>query len=87
MLSAFSVRDRARRTSGIGPAGTHKSHKPCLSRIASCYRSLHARCENRMITAAEYRTWAEQWAGEAATPQEREAHIKSAEVWIESTLR
>jgi hypothetical protein len=43
-----------------------------------------------MITAAEYRAWAEQclkWAGEAATPQEREAHIKSAEIWIESALR
>jgi len=43
-----------------------------------------------MITAAEYRAWAEQclkWAGEAATPEEREAHIKSAEIWIESALR
>jgi hypothetical protein len=36
-----------------------------------------------MITAAEYRAWAEQclkWAGAAATPEEREAHIKSAEI-------
>jgi hypothetical protein len=43
-----------------------------------------------MITAAEYREWAEEcleWAAEAATAEEREAHIKSAEIWLQSALR
>jgi hypothetical protein len=43
-----------------------------------------------MITVAEYRAWAEEclkWAGEAATPEERDAHIRSAEIWIQSALR
>jgi hypothetical protein len=43
-----------------------------------------------MITAAEYRTWAEEslkWAGEATTPEERDAHIRSAEIWLQSALR
>ena len=43
-----------------------------------------------MITTAEYRAWAEEslkWAREAATPEEREAHIKSAEIWRQSALR
>jgi hypothetical protein len=43
-----------------------------------------------MITAAEYRAWAEEclkWAGEAKTSEERDAHIRSAEIWIQSALR
>jgi hypothetical protein len=43
-----------------------------------------------MITAAEYRAWAEEslkWAHEAATESEREAYTKSAEVWLQSALR
>lgn len=43
-----------------------------------------------MITAAEYREWAEEcleWAAEAATAEEREAHIRSAEIWLQSALR
>jgi len=43
-----------------------------------------------MITAEEYRVWAAEslkWAGEAATPEERDAHIRSAEIWIQSALR
>jgi hypothetical protein len=43
-----------------------------------------------MITAAEYREWAEEcleWAAEAATPEERDRHIRSAEIWLQSALR
>ena len=43
-----------------------------------------------MITAAEYRAWADEslkWAYEAATESEREACTKSAEVWLQSALR
>jgi hypothetical protein len=43
-----------------------------------------------MITAAEHRAWAEEsleWAGEATTPEERDAHIRSAEIWVQSALR
>jgi hypothetical protein len=43
-----------------------------------------------MITAAEYRAWAEEslkWAHEAATESEREAYTKSAEVWLQAALR
>ena len=43
-----------------------------------------------MITAAEYRAWAEEflrWAGEATTANERDAYIKTAEVWLQSALR
>jgi hypothetical protein len=43
-----------------------------------------------MITAAEYRTWAEEslkWAAEATSAIERDAFIKSAETWLESALR
>ena len=43
-----------------------------------------------MITAAKYRTWAEEslrWAGEATTVNERDAYIKIAEVWLQSALR
>jgi hypothetical protein len=46
--------------------------------------------EIEMITAAEYRALAEQclkWAFEAVTRQERDAHIRSAEIWIQSALR
>jgi hypothetical protein len=44
----------------------------------------------KMITTAEYRAWAEEslkWAGEATTANERDAHIKIAEVWLQSALR
>ena len=44
----------------------------------------------KMITAAEYKEWAEEcleWASEAATPEERDAHIRSAEIWLQSALR
>jgi len=43
-----------------------------------------------MITAAEYRAWTEEslkWASEATTPEERVAHIKSAEIWHQCALR
>ena len=43
-----------------------------------------------MITAAEYRAWADEslkWAHEAATESELEAWTKSAEVWLQSALR
>ena len=43
-----------------------------------------------MTTAAEYRAWAEEslkWASEAVTPEERDAHIRSAEFWLQSALR
>jgi hypothetical protein len=43
-----------------------------------------------MITAAQYREWAEEcleWAAEAANAEEREAHIRSAEIWLQSALR
>jgi len=43
-----------------------------------------------MITAAEYRAWADEslkWAHEAATESEREAWTKSAEVWFQSALQ
>jgi hypothetical protein len=43
-----------------------------------------------MITAAEYRAWADEslkWEHEAATESEREAWTKSAEVWLQSALR
>jgi hypothetical protein len=44
----------------------------------------------KMITAAEYRAWAEEslkWAGEATTANERDAYIKIAEIWLQSALR
>lgn len=43
-----------------------------------------------MITAADYRAWAEEslkWAGEAKTAEEREAYTKMAETWLQSALR
>jgi hypothetical protein len=43
-----------------------------------------------MITAAEYRAWAEEslkWAGEATTANERDAYVKIAEIWLQSALR
>jgi hypothetical protein len=46
--------------------------------------------ETKMITAAEYRAWAEEslrWAGEATTANEREAYVKIAEIWLQSALR
>jgi hypothetical protein len=46
--------------------------------------------EIKMITAAQYRAWAEEslrWAREATTKSAREAYTKCAEVWLESALR
>jgi hypothetical protein len=43
-----------------------------------------------MITAAEYREWAEEsleCARNAANESSREAYIKFAEIWLESALR
>ena len=43
-----------------------------------------------MITAAEYRAWAEEslkWAREASTENARDAYTKFAELWLESALR
>ena len=43
-----------------------------------------------MITAAEYKAWGEEslkWASEATTLEERTAHIKSAETWLQCALR
>jgi hypothetical protein len=46
--------------------------------------------EIEMITAAEYRAWAEEsleWARNAATESSRQAYIKFAESWLESALK
>ena len=43
-----------------------------------------------MITAAEYRAWADEslkWAHEAATESERDAYTKLVEIWLQSALR
>jgi hypothetical protein len=43
-----------------------------------------------MITAAEYRAWAEEsleWAQNAANESSRAAYVRWAEVWLESALR
>jgi hypothetical protein len=43
-----------------------------------------------MITAAEYRAWAEEsleWARGAANESSRQTYIKWAELWLESALR
>jgi hypothetical protein len=43
-----------------------------------------------MITAAEYRAWAEEsleWAQIATNESSRQAFIRWAEVWLESALR
>jgi hypothetical protein len=43
-----------------------------------------------MITAAEYRGWAEEsleWAYHAANESSRQACIRWAEIWLESALR
>jgi hypothetical protein len=43
-----------------------------------------------MITAAEYRAWADEsleCARNAANESSRQAHIKFAETWLESALR
>jgi hypothetical protein len=48
------------------------------------------RSGNKMITAAEYREWAEEsleCARNAANESSREAYIKFAEIWLESALR
>jgi hypothetical protein len=46
--------------------------------------------EIKMITAAEYRAWAEEsleWARNATKESPRAAYIKWAEIWLESALR
>jgi hypothetical protein len=46
--------------------------------------------EIKMITAAEYRAWAEEsleCARNTANGSSREAYIKFAEIWLESALR
>ena len=46
--------------------------------------------EIKMITAAEYRAWAEEsleCARNAANESSREAYIRFAEIWLESALR
>ena len=43
-----------------------------------------------MITAAEYRAWADEsleWALSAANESSRQAYIRWAEIWLESALR
>jgi hypothetical protein len=43
-----------------------------------------------MITAAEYRAWAEEsleWAQNATNESSRQAYIRWAEIWLESALR
>jgi hypothetical protein len=45
---------------------------------------------NRMITAEEYRAWAEEsleWALHATNESSRQAFIRWAEIWLESALR
>jgi hypothetical protein len=44
----------------------------------------------RIITAAEYRAWAEEsleWAQNATNESSRQAYIRWAEVWLESASR
>jgi hypothetical protein len=46
--------------------------------------------EIEMITAAEYRAWAEEsleWAQFATNQSSRHAYIRWAEIWLESALR
>jgi hypothetical protein len=53
-------------------------------------RIVRVQARIHMITAVEYRAWAEEslkWAREAATESEREAYTKSAEIWLQSALR
>jgi hypothetical protein len=43
-----------------------------------------------VITATEYRAWAEEsleWARNAANESSRQAYIRWAEIWLESALR
>jgi hypothetical protein len=43
-----------------------------------------------MITAAEYRAWAEEsleWAVHATNESSRQAYIRRAEIWLELALR
>jgi hypothetical protein len=43
-----------------------------------------------VITATEYRVWAEEsleWARNAANESARQAYIRWAEIWLESALR
>jgi hypothetical protein len=43
-----------------------------------------------MITAAEYREWAEEsleWARNATNESSRQAYMRWAEIWLESALR
>jgi hypothetical protein len=47
-------------------------------------------CGDNMITAAEYRAWAEEsleWAYKGASESSRQACIRWAEIWLESALR
>ena len=47
-------------------------------------------CGHNMITAAEYRAWAEEsleWAYNAANESSRQACMRWAEIWLESALR
>jgi hypothetical protein len=58
-----------------------------LERIAKA-RSIYE--AHDMITAAEYRAWAEEsleWAQNATNESSRQAFIRWAEIWLESALR
>ena len=61
-----------------------------MRRIASWLSFPTRDVEREMITAAEYRAWAEEsleCARNAATESSRKEYIKFAEIWLESALR
>ena len=86
-LICKSIRTRLRRNFGRRKSGI------ALERIAdarSIYEAHGSFLLNRMITAAEYRAWAEEsleWALHATNESSRQAFIRWAEIWLESALR
>ena len=86
-LICKSIRTRLRRNFGRRKSGI------ALERIAdarSIYEAHGSFLLNRMITAAEYRAWAEEsleWALHATNESSRQAFIGWAEIWLESALR
>ena len=76
----------AETTTRLGPDA--RASRPPFLRSGSCLQ--RGDLEIKMITAAEYRAWAEEsleFARTAANESSREAYIKFAEIWLESALR
>jgi hypothetical protein len=72
------------------PQSQKERLRPITPRL--CFPSIFLRLDGigKMITAAEYRAWAEEslkWASEARTANERDAYIKVAETWLQCALR